>query len=432
MNGRAAAHYDDAVTPQPVRPTPRAIVGVLRRNPDMRRLYAAQLISFGGDWFLIVALQGLILEVSGSNALAGLMFALLILPTAFVGPFAGVVADRVDRRTIMVTADLLRAGLALSMLLARDARTLWIAFVAQALMTLLGSFFHPASAAALPNLVRDVRDLPIATAVHSSAWGTMLMIGAGIGGLVTAVAGRDASFVIDAGSFVLSAYFLLRTRASFQAPRVPRTQSVPAELREGLRIIRDDLRIHRLLSGKAVFGLTGGSVALLAVLSETEFRGGAMLTGLLLAARGLGAAPGPFLFQHLFGVHDFGLRRGIAVAYAVFSVGYLLLALSPAPAWAFAAVVIAHLGGGAHWVLAAIGYQRYTEDRSRGRVVSVDHTLTSLTFGASLLAAGLLADRFDPRSVIAAFSIAGLIWAAYCGYLTRTDRLRAEMAATVG
>lgn len=420
------------VIPQPVRPTPRAIVGVLRRNPDMRRLYFSQLISFGGDWFLIVALQGLILEVSGSNALAGLMFSLLILPGAFVAPFAGVLADRVDRRMIMIVSDVVRAGLALSMLFARDLRTLWIAFVAQTLMTLLGSLFHPAAAAALPNLVRSVEDLPIATAVQSSAWGTMLMVGAALGGFVTAVAGRDASFVVDAGSFLLSAFFLVRAKGPFQQVRVPSTGSVRSELREGARIARHDLRINRLLVGKAIFGLTAGSVALIAVMSEQQFSGGAALTGVLLAARGLGAAPGPFVFQHIFGVDDFGLRRGIASAYALFSVGYLLFAFSPDPIWAFIAVAIAHLGGGAHWVLAALGYQRYTEDASRGRVMSVDHTFTSLTFGVSLLGAGLLADRFGPRIVIASLSCAGIAWAAYSGYLTRVDRQRMQMAAEVG
>lgn len=391
----------------------------------------AQLISFGGDWFLIVALQGLILDVSGSNALAGLMFSLLILPTAFVGPFAGVLADRLDRRKIMIVTDVGRAGLALCMLFARDIRTLWIAFVAQTLMTLLGSFFQPASASALPNLVRNVEDLPIATAVHSSAWGTMLMIGAALGGLVTSLGGRDAAFVIDGASFMLSAWLLLRTRGAFQAARTPRERSVKDELREGLRVTRGDLRIRRLLVGKGVFALTAGSVALVAVMSEKEFGGGAALTGVLLAARGLGAAPGPFIFQHIFGVDDFGLRRGVTAAYALFSLGYLLFALSPSPVWGFLAVAVAHLGGGAHWVLASLGYQRYSHDSSRGRVMSLDHTLTSLTFGVSLLGAGLLAERFGPRVVIAGFSCAGFAWAAYVGYLTRKDRLRMQMAAEV-
>jgi MFS family permease len=421
-----------SVTPQPVRPTPRAIVAVLRRNPDMRRLYFSQLISFGGDWFLVVALQGLILELSDSNALAGLMFSLLILPSAFVAPFAGVLADRVDRRMIMIASDVVRAGLALSMLFARDLQTLWIAFVAQALMTVIASFFHPAAGAALPNLVRDIDDLPIATAIQSSAWGTMLMLGAALGGFFTAVAGRDAAFIVDAASFLLSAWFLMRTTTAFQQVRVPRTSSVKVEIREGARIARRDLRINRLLVGKGIFGLTAGSVALIAVMSEREFAGGAALTGVLFAARGVGAAPGPFLFQHVFGIDDFGLRRGISAAFGLFSLGYLIFALAPNPAVAFVAVAIAHLGGGAHWVLAALGYQRYTQDASRGRIMSIDHMFTSLTFGGSLLLAGLLAERFGPRVVIVGMSCAGFAWAAYCGYLTRIDRQRMQMAAEVG
>src|SRR3990172_2688456 len=101
-------------------------LALLRRNPDFARLYAAQLTSFAGDWFATVALLGLALEVSGSAALASLVLVLQTGGFAAAAPFAGILADRLDRRRLMVAADVARVPVALGFLVARDADTLWI------------------------------------------------------------------------------------------------------------------------------------------------------------------------------------------------------------------------------------------------------------------------------------------------------------------
>src|SRR5215210_3029916 len=125
-------------------------VSLLRRNADFRRLYVAQLTSFAGDWFATVALLGLALELSGSAAVASLVLVLQTGAFAVASPLTGVLADRLDRRRLLVTADLARVPIALSFVLVRDADTLWIAFVAVTLLATFGALFEPASSAAIP------------------------------------------------------------------------------------------------------------------------------------------------------------------------------------------------------------------------------------------------------------------------------------------
>src|SRR2546426_643457 len=173
----------------------RSYLTLLGHNPAFARLFAAQLISFAGDWFATVAVLGLALEVTGSPVVASLFLVVQTGLFALASPVAGVLADRFDRRRLMVGADLLRVPVALSFLLARDASTLWIAFVAAGLLAIGASLFEPTSSASLPNLVDD-EDLPAANVLIGSAWGTMLAVGAALRGVVAATLGRDVRFVV--------------------------------------------------------------------------------------------------------------------------------------------------------------------------------------------------------------------------------------------
>ena len=177
---------------------------LLRRNRDFRRLYLASVISLGGDWFLLVALFGLALELSPSPFAVAFIVAAQDLTYFLASPVTGALADRVDRRILMVVADVARAILVVGFLLVRSPDTLWIAYALLAVFATFSAAFEPASAAALPNLV-EKEDLGIANALSGSLWGTMLAVGAAIGGIVTAALGRDVAIAIDALSFVASA-----------------------------------------------------------------------------------------------------------------------------------------------------------------------------------------------------------------------------------
>ncbi|HJT17500.1 MAG TPA: MFS transporter, partial [Thermoanaerobaculia bacterium] len=174
---------------------------LLRHNRDFTLLYTGTLISLGGDWFLTVALLDLVLQLTGSATLASLMLLCQSLPIFIFTPIAGHVIDRVDRRKLMITMDVIRTGACLLPLLARSVALLPFAFVGVIIISIGSAYFEPASQAAMPNLVPS-EELSAANVLMGSTWGTMLAVGAAIGGAVTMRFGRDVSFVVDSLSFL--------------------------------------------------------------------------------------------------------------------------------------------------------------------------------------------------------------------------------------
>lgn len=398
---------------------------LLSTNTDFRKLWAAQLVSFCGDWFTTVALLGLVLELTGSALNSGIVLASSILPSFLMAPIAGSFADRFDRRRLMVGTDLLRAALALGLLLVRSPETVWIGPVCLAGMSALSAFFLPASGASLPNLVAP-EDLAAANTLTSASWGTMLAVGAALGGWVAAEFGRDTAFVLDAASFVTSALLVMGIRANFsQGPVAGDAVRTGHSIREGFAYARSDPRVLALLASKGGFGMGVGVVALLPVLATDVFRSGDRGIGILFAARGLGALLGPFVVIRY--VRDSDRRMLVALAWSIATYGFAYLALSGAPTLALAAAVatIAHLGGGSQWVLSSYGLQRIVPDYVRGRILALDLGVVSLTISISSLAAGRLADLGHPRVVMAA--LAGLEIAYAAGFALLTRRLRSGM-----
>src|SRR5262245_31067329 len=161
-------------------------VAVLRTNRNFRLLYIGQTISQLGDWFNTVAVFGLLLDLTGSATAVAWMMIVQFLPVALVGPLAGVVVDRLDRRRLMIAADVVRGLLILCLLLVRTREQVWLAYVVMGLTMAASAFFEPARTATIPNVTSPPELLP-ANALASATWSAMLAVGASIGGIVTAV-----------------------------------------------------------------------------------------------------------------------------------------------------------------------------------------------------------------------------------------------------
>jgi MFS family permease len=392
-------------------------LALLRENPDFARLYAAQLISFAGDWFATVALLGLALELTGLAGLAALVLVLQTGGFAVAAPLAGILADRIDRRRLLIAADLARVPVALGFLLARDGGTLWIAFACVALLAVGAAVFEPTSSAALPNLV-DRRRLPEANVLIGSAWGTMLAVGAGLGGLVAVVLGRDVAFVVNALSFALSTWLIWGIRRPLQESREEhghRHEGVVEAVRLAVRFARGSRLVTAFLLSKTTFGVGTGVVALLAVFGTDVFDAGDAGIGLLFAARGLGALTGPFIARAVVGTTDRGLLVGIGLSLAVVATAYAIFPLAPALWVAAPLVFLAHLGGGSQWTLSTLGLQRATPDAIRGRLFSLDYGLVTLMIAVSTVLAGQLADAVAPS--VAVWAMVGLIVLAGLGWV---------------
>ena len=390
-------------------------LGLIRHNRDFRLLYVGALISLGGDWFLTVALLDLVLTLTGSATLASVMLLCQSLPIFIVTPLAGSLVDKVDRRKLMIGVDLIRVAACLLPLFARSAALLPFAYTGVVIIALGSAYFEPAAQAALPNVVAE-EDLGRANVLMGATWGTMLAVGAGIGGIVTMRFGRDTSFVIDSLSFLASALILSRIRARFSERPNANHEHPPLReaIRETVRYARKHPRVLALLTAKGGYGMGAGVVAMLGVFGKEVFHSGAFGIGVLFAARGIGALSGPFLIRAATARSDQQYRL-ISLATLVFGLGYMGLALSHGLWIGALAVGIAHLGGGAQWLTSTFGLQKEVPDWIRGRIFAADYGLVTLTMSISSLAAGLLCDRFGATAGTIATASVCVVWAIAWG-----------------
>ena len=400
----------------------RASVELLRRNRDFRRLFVASVISLGGDWFLFVALGGLLLEATGKATAVGIMIFAQEVPVFLATPWAGWLADRLDRRRLMIVCDLARTVICAAFLLV-GPDNLWLAYALLATLSIFAAVFDPASSAAMPNVV-DPEDLPTANALSGSLWGTMLAVGAAAGGVVATLFGPNAAFAVDAASFAVSAMLLLGVHRAFsERPRARRAHRDHGGRPRDRRATPDRIGgCWALVSVKFGFGAAAGVLALIAVFAKELFHAGDVGFGLLMAARGVGALIGPFVGHRLAGRGHRRLLPVIACSLATFGTGYALLGVTPTLWLAALAILIAHLGGGSQWVLSSYGLQRLVPDHIRGRIFAFDFALITLSLGVSSLIASTLADQIGPRPAVMIAGGIALTWAGIWWLLTRSVR----------
>lgn len=397
----------------------RTYWALLRSNPDFRRLYISRLVSFAGDWFLVVPLLGLVYEATDSALAASAVLAAQALPAALLVPLTGMVSDRFDRKTIMVITDLVRAVLALGLLATDAVGTVWYPLLLVFLEGAAAAFFYPASTGALPNVVTD-QELPAATTLMSSAWGTMAALGAAAGGVFATLVSRDAAFIVNAASFILSALLIARVVTSLQDDTRTSTDDRRSNA-DAFRYIFSHRRAKALLSSKGVHSLTsGGAVSLFALLSITIFEAGDAGTGALFGARGLGNMIGPLLALAILGRSPKRILGSIGWMMALWGVGYILVGIAPSLFLAAIAVFIAHMGGGTQFTFSTYGLQELMPDDVRGRVFAIDFGIDMLAIAVSALILGALAQSLPIRPLFVGLGIVAIIFGSAWTAVTRS------------
>src|SRR5437762_2431453 len=247
---------------------------------------------------------------------------------------------------------------------------------------------------------------------------------ASIAGVVTAVAGRNVAFVVNALSFFASAIFIGRTRYDSRPIAAPRPSGVLAllgitDLIEGARYVRHRSHVAALMLVKTGWGLAGGVLLLLAIFGERVFpigEGSAGGIGVLYGARGVGAGLGPITLRWILGQDPRRLRFAIGPAFFVVGVFYAALAGAPTLWTAALCVLLAHFGGSILWVFSTVLLQLEVPDRFRGRVFATELALVTLMSSASSYWTGYQLDRagWSPRALSFAlgvmFCVPGTLW----------------------
>ncbi len=407
---------------------------VLRTNRDVRRLFIADNISIMGDYFTYVALAGLVKDSTNSNLMVALVYVAFTLPSFFISPIGGAVVDKFDRKQVLVIVSLMQALCAVGLLFI-TASTIWLGLLAQVCITALSAFINPAVSAALPNVVRNAEELRHANALFGASWGAMVFLGAAFGGYFSQTFGRTATFAVDIATFVIAAGLiaLIKTPMQEQTAAPARTPVRPwHDMREAFHFAQSDHAIFALTASKATFAVGAGAVSQLAILAADAFQSGDGGHGLLLAARGLGAALGPLLVTRLVRNNFSRLLTICGISGFAFSLCYLGVSIAPTLGVACLCIMAAHFGGGAQWTLSTLGLQMRSPDHLRGRVLAADMALATLMMGLSSIASGVLGEFFPVRIAIAIMGGTAVVAASAFMLTTHSLRqsLRSELTQT--
>jgi MFS family permease len=379
---------------------------LLAANRPFRLLWTARTVSFLGDSLGLVALLLHVADTTGQAlAVALLLLAGDFLP-ALGGPLAGTVADRLDRRRVMVGCELAQGALVLATALWLPPLPALLALVA--LRAVAGQVFQPASRAAVPDLVPGP-DLGRANA----AVGVGTNGGEALGPLLAAVAlpllEVRGVLLVDAASFLVSAALLGFLPALPGAgPAGDRRASFLADARAGLGYIRAEATVRAVVGGYvAIVACNGVDDVALVFLATDTLGGGGRAVGLLLAAVGIGLLAGYALLARAGG--RLPMTALLLAGFAVSSAGNLLTGLAWAVAAAFALQAVRGLGIAALDVAATTLVQRTAPPHLLGRVFGTLEGGIGVAAALAYLLGGLLLDRTSPRVAFVAAGAAGLL-----------------------
>ena len=413
-------------------------VRLVRQNANFRRLWMAQIVSEVGDWFYSLAIYDLLLQLTGQARWVALALVVQVIPQTLFGPLSGIVNDRIRHKRVMIIADLARAVIVICMLLVRSRSTVWLVWPLLFLESMMWAFFEPARTAAIPNVTSN-EDLILANTLSSTTWSMNLVVGAALGGIALALLGRNAAFVLNALSFLVSAIFI--SRMHFEEPHVeglaklrPRDLLNLSPAVEGLRYVRQDRRLRALVLVKTGLMQMGVSWVLFTVMGERVFplswpgmdveRGAVLGMSLLMGARGVGALFGPLGGARWAGHRESRLRLGILIGFLAVGLGYAMLGVVGSLWAACFWVVLGHCGGSTVWVFSTTLLQMNTDDKFRGRVFSAELGLSMLMLAVGAYAAGFVIDRGMSTRTVAVFT--GLLMLVPVLLWARAMRLWAE------
>ncbi|MBL4686975.1 MAG: MFS transporter [Nannocystaceae bacterium] len=391
-----------------------AAIQLLRRRPDFRRLWLGNMVSQLGDWIGWVAVAVLALHGGGGPMDVAVVFVAHHLPAAALTPVSGALADRFDRRRVLIVVSLLLSVTTLLMVAAAMASMIGLLQGLLVVRSAMTAFFSPAERAALPRVVhRD--EILVASAVDAGTWSVVFSLGMALGGLLTAL-GPALALAIDALTFVAAAMLFARLppippESSNSGARVDKP-SMWGELLTALRYMGPRAELRQAILAKGPLALAGGAAWLALAMKSEALAGAAVGFGLLNAIRGVGTGIGPALVAWRLSRNGMRARLWTG-AYVAGLLGMLGFAAADSLGTALLAVVAWGVGSGANWVLSGERIAVLVPDRLQARLNAVDQISMILgqTLGVVLLAAWLTGGGSAATGVGLLAAVAAVAWA---------------------
>src|SRR3954454_19415507 len=400
----------------------RDFAGVVR-NADLRRLELAWASSIVSTWAYSIAVVVFAYSQGGATAV-GIVGLLRWVAAGIVSPFAALLADRYDRRAVMVGSDLLRAAM---MALAAAAVVLdapaGVVYLLATLVAIAGTPFRPAEAALTPQLVHTPDELGAANVVASAIESVGIFVGPAIGGLLLSATSVSTTFTVTAGGVVLSAVLLVRIGGGVTSPSgdVDDGGDVRAELLAGARAVFGNRTVALLVGLFAAQTFVDGLLGvLIAVVALGYLHGGAATVGWLNAASGIGGILGAVVAGGVLGRGR--VARRLVIEVILFGLPLALLAGCRSEAFALLLLAVVGVGNTLADVSGMTLLQRVTPPAVVGRVFGVLESVLLLTVALGAAAAPVLVATLGTRGalVIAGALLPALVVPSYA-ILRRVD-----------
>jgi predicted MFS family arabinose efflux permease len=403
---------------------------LLRGNRYFRNLLAGQVISELGNWFNFIASLGLVRMVSdASPTVAGILFACRLIPFAFASPIAGTFVDRFSRRQVMIATDLARVVVALAFLLVTTSNELWIAYSATVLLSTFGAFFDGAKNAATPNLTGK-EGLLAGTALMFSTRFLLMAVGSALGGWAAAVFGYQAAFVINALSFLASAYTVWlvpeeATRDKATADRMSEPGARGpffAELREGLQYTVKNHFAATILIMNVIWATGGGAINIIferfggVYFAARENWNSDIAVALLWTASGFGLTAGMMIAHRASIILERHQAHMGFIGWTLILHGILFAigGMMPTLLWFAVIAFMSRAIVGVEYAVQETLFQRSLPDHIRGRISTLDRGAELTMFGISSYVAGSAMYYISPQTLTVLSGVlsaaSGIIW----------------------
>lgn len=390
------------------------LLAVLRQRRDLRLLLSANVVSLCGDWVLGIGIAYAVYDLTGSTlASAGSLLA-AFLPQVVVGPVAGVFVDRWDRRRTMIVANLAMAVAVLPLVLVSDAGSVWLLYPLLVLQSVIEVFFAPAEQAFLPRLVPE-DELVTANALNGQVGQVARLVGGGLGGVAAAAGGIPAVALLDAATFLVSAFLLSRIRTS-GAVSAPDGEAAVAEVEQRFARFRTELvdgvrvvRGSRVLVVILVFALitsTGEGImgTLFAPFVNDVLGGSGQAYGIISGSQAIGGVVGGLIAASIGHRLSPVLLLGAgAMVFGAIDLAIFLYPLALGERWwpAVVGMVLVGLPGALTMAGYTTLFQRATGDASRGRAFSLVALCRTVAVLVGTTTAGFLGEQVGILPVLA-------------------------------
>ena len=387
---------------------------LLKNNSQVRLLWLAQIMSLLGDWFGTIAAIILVNRYTDSGLAISILFMARGLPSFVFAPVVGVIADRFNRKRILITTDILQTIVGFSFLLVFQTESITLLYFLTVLQFTLAAFFEPARAAFLPNLVHSESELLHANTLSNISWSFMLAIGAVIGGGVTALFGIEIAIVVNAFTFLISAAFIAFIRHIEEKSDENTTSSNGfLDFMDGLRYVRQRPEVASYVTVKGLSQI-GSIDAMFTLYAASVFiigDEGAITLAVLYMAFGVGAVIGPIIANRFNDNSKIAFQKWILYGFLMIPIGWFGFGIAPTLGIAAFFIVIRAMGNSINWTYSSVQLQLTVPDQYLGRVFSLDFSMFTLSYTVAVIVTGLLVDvlNLSPREIAIVFAIAGSI-----------------------